>query len=50
MIYDSWVLTGYFYCNILLIAMTAIAYVYQSIQDKKSQQDNSDRSHISSDN
>jgi NADH:ubiquinone oxidoreductase subunit 3 (subunit A) len=39
MIYDSWVLTGFFVCNILLVVMTAVAYVYQWSKENKSQDD-----------
>jgi hypothetical protein len=35
MFYDSWVLTGFFIANILLILMTIAGYVYQSIQERK---------------
>ena len=37
MLYDSWVLTGFLAFNILLVAMTAVAYVYQSNKERKSQ-------------
>lgn len=35
MIYDSWVLTWFVICNILLIVMTGIGYAYQAMQDRK---------------
>ncbi|SDP41777.1 hypothetical protein [Desulforhopalus singaporensis] len=41
MIYDSWVLTGFASCNVLLVAMTVIAYIYQSIRDRGPQDDDS---------
>ena len=39
MFYDSWVLTGFLACNILLVVMTALAYVYQWNKERKSQND-----------
>ncbi len=39
MIYGSWVLTGFVACNILLVVMTAVAYVYQWNKERKSQDD-----------
>jgi len=42
MIYDSWVLTGFFGFNVLLVVMTAVAYVYQWNEEKKSQDKDKD--------
>ena len=35
MIYDSWVLTGFLVCNLLLVGMTVAAYLYQWNTEKK---------------
>lgn len=36
MIYDSWVLTGFLACNVLLVGMTVAAYAYQWRKGKES--------------
>lgn len=39
MFYDSWVLTGFIACNVLLVVMTAVAYVSQWSKEKKSREE-----------
>jgi len=35
MIYGSWILTWFVICNVLLVVMTVIGYVYQAMRDRK---------------
>lgn len=39
MIYDSWVLTGFVYCNVLLVVMTVVTYIYKWNRDRNAPDD-----------